>query len=358
MKSDRIRVALVGAGATGLEVGRSLARRNDAELVAAVDNDPAKAGRRLGELAGVDGLDVPVQDDLGGITSDLVDVAVVTVGSTVASVTPVIEQLADAGVDVISLCEELAYPWFDDPAGSERLHTAGLRNGTSILATGCNPGFLMDTLPILVSGAMQTVERVAIERTTDLSPYGPLLGKFGFGLPPEEHAARTSDDIVGHIGFRQSIAHLAHVLGWRLDAIEVDAPEPLIITQAERSGAYLRLPAGTVAAVRHRARGMVGGEPVVSCLANFGFLEPGDGLSPGDHWRFEGGGRTVELEAPSGFESWSTTIAVLVNTIGALATAPAGLLSTSDIPVGALAAKGDRLAPPARAAATVPGAGR
>ncbi len=340
-----IRVALVGCGATGLEVGRALAGRADAGLVAAVDTDPAKAGRDLGELLGGDPLDVAVRGDLDALTGDDVDVAVVTVGSTIASVTPVIEALTAAGIDVISLCEELAFPWFDDPAGADRLHRHAERHGASILATGCNPGFLMDTLPIVVSAGMRTVERVSIERTTDLSAYGPLLAKFGFGLPPEEHAARTADDVVGHIGFRQSIAHLAHALGMELDAIEVDAPEPTVIAGEERTGAILRIPAGTVAAVRHAARGIVDGEPAISCVANFGFLAPGDPLTRGDRWRFEGAGRVVELESPTGFDSWETTIAVLVNSIGALPRAPGGLLTMSDIPVGALAAKGARLAP-------------
>ena len=343
---DKTRVALIGCGATGLEIGRSLVGRSDAELVAAVDTDPAKAGRPLGELLGTDTLEPSVRAELEGLTAEDVDVAVVTVGSTVASVTPVLERLAAAGIDVISLCEELAYPWFDDPAGAARLHRHAERHRTSILATGCNPGFLMDTLPIVVSASMQTVERVSIERTTDLSPYGPLLGKFGFGLSPEEYAARSrSGDVVGHIGFRQSIAHLAHALGLELEAIEVDAPEPVVVAAAERRGAILRVPAGTVAAVRHTARGIVAGEAAISCLANFGFLAPEDGLERGDRWRFEGAGRTVELSSATGFDSWETTIAVLVNLIGALGGAPSGLLTMSDIPVGALAAKGSRLAP-------------
>jgi 4-hydroxy-tetrahydrodipicolinate reductase len=341
-----IRVALVGVGATGLEIGRSLLGREGAELVAAVDTDPAKAGRTVGELLGDERADTPVRSDLGELSGDDVDIAVVTVGSTMASVAPVLERLASAGIDAISLCEELAFPWYDEPEASARLHRHAVEHGTSVLATGCNPGFLMDTLPIVVSAAMQVVERVSIVRTTDLSAYGPLLGKFGFGLDPAEHARRTSADIVGHIGFRQSIAHLAHVLGWQLDAIEVDAPEPVVVTATERSGAHLRLPAGSVAAVRHEARGVLDGEAVITCVANFGFLAPEDELRTGDRWRFEGAGRTVELESPDGFDSWATTIAVLVNVIGAVAAAPAGLLTMSDLPVGALAAKGRATAPP------------
>jgi 2,4-diaminopentanoate dehydrogenase len=342
---DKTRVALIGCGATGLEIGRSLLGRSDAELVAAVDTDPAKVGRPLAELLGDDALEPSVRAGLEGLTAEEVDVAVVTVGSTVVSVTPVLEPLAAAGIDVISLCEELAYPWFDDPGGAARLHRHAERHRTSILATGCNPGFLMDTLPIVVSASMQAVQRVSIERTTDLSAYGPLLGKFGFGLTPEEHSARIGGDVVGHIGFRQSIAHLAHALGLELEAIEVDAPEPIVVAAAERSGAILRIPAGTVAAVRHTARGIVAGEAAISCLANFGFLAPEDGLAQGDRWRFEGAGRTVELASATGFDSWETTIAVLVNLIGALGCAPSGLLTMSDLPVGALAAKGSRLAP-------------
>jgi hypothetical protein len=357
MKSDRIRVALVGVGATGREVGRSLLARTDAQLVAAVDTDPGKAGMTLGELLESNAADLPLRADLDGLSRDDVDVAVVTVGSTMTSVTPVLERVAAAGIDTISLCEELSYPWFDDSERAERLHRHAERHGVSILATGCNPGFLMDTLPIVLSAAMQVIDRVSIERTTDLSPYGPLLDKFGFGLRPEAYAQRTADEVVGHIGFRQSIAQLAHALGWDLDAIDVNPPEPLIVTDVARSGAFLHLQAGTVAAVRQTATGIVTGEPAITCVARFGFIQPQDGLSPGDRWRFEGGGRTLEVASPTGFDSWETTIALLLNLIGAVASAPPGLLTMSDFPVGALAAKGTRLAPPVRPAERVKSSG-
>jgi 4-hydroxy-tetrahydrodipicolinate reductase len=349
--TDTIRVALVGCGATGLEVGRSLLRRDDADVVAAVDTDPAKTGRALADLLGAGAPDVQVGDDLDALASGAVDVAVVTVGSTVESVAPVLERIASAGIDAISLCEALGYPWYDDPRAAQKLHRHAERNGTSILATGANPGFLMDTLPIVLSASLQSVERISIERTTDLSAYGPLLEKFGFGLTLDEYARRVGRDVVGHIGFRQSIAQVAHALGWQLERIEVDDPEPLIVTDAERSGAILRLPAGTVVAVRHRARGIAGGAVVIECLANFGFLREGDPLTPGDRWRLEGAGRAVEVASATGFDSWATTISVLVNLIGAVAAAPAGLLTMSDLPVGALAAKGNRLAPVRPAAA-------
>jgi 2,4-diaminopentanoate dehydrogenase len=333
-----IRVAMVGCGATGTEVARAIAGREGVEVVAAIDTDPAKAGAVLG-------------DGLPEVAADLeaaagADVAVVTVGSTITSVTPVLEAVTAAGMDAVSLCEELAFPWFDDPEGARRLHAHAERHGASILATGANPGFLMDTLPIVLSAGLRTVRRVTIDRTTDLSAYGPLLGKFGFGLTPGEHAAAA--DVVGHIGFRQSIAHLAHALGLQLEAIEVDAPVPIVVAERERRGAILRVPAGGVAVVRHAARGIVAGEAAIACTAVFGFLADGDPVRRGDTWRLEGDGRVVELASPTGFDSWETTIAVLVNSIGALPALAPGLRTTSDLPVGALAAKGRRLLPAGR----------
>ena len=42
MTTDRIRVALVGVGATGLEAGRAVLGREDAELVAGVRHRPGQ----------------------------------------------------------------------------------------------------------------------------------------------------------------------------------------------------------------------------------------------------------------------------------------------------------------------------
>ena len=52
----------------------------------------------------------------------------------------------------MSSCEELSYPFVSSPVAAERIDKAAKENGVTVLGTGINPGFLMDTLPIVLTG--------------------------------------------------------------------------------------------------------------------------------------------------------------------------------------------------------------
>ncbi|MFF8844051.1 hypothetical protein ACF08N_15235 [Streptomyces sp. NPDC015127] len=140
-------------------------------------------------------------------------------------------------MNVVSICEELRDPGLSHPELVERLDRAAKLNGVSVLGTGCNPGGLMDTLRVVVSGLTTRVESIAIRRTADMSRYGAILAKFGLGLSPDEFLARRDMGRVrGHVGFAQSIAAIARGLEWTLDKIEVDAAEPDIVAAEDRQG--------------------------------------------------------------------------------------------------------------------------
>jgi 4-hydroxy-tetrahydrodipicolinate reductase len=338
----KTRVALVGIGATGLEVGRLLAERSDATVVAAIDRDPAKVGRPLSEVLSTEASDVVVGDDIAALSSDDVDVAVVTVTSHMDVITPLLSGLARAGINAVSLCEELSYPWVHHPDQATILDDEARANGVSIVSTGCNPGFLLDTLPIVLSSAMQRVDRIDARRRCVLTGYGPLLDKFGLGLSPADFEAALGDTVIGHVGFHQSLAHVCARMGWNLDRTEVDLPRAIVIADAPRKGAYVDVPAGTVAGVEHCARAICDGEVVVEYVGYFGFFEDGDDVPHGDEWRLTGDGRELVFGSDAGVDSWETTIAELVNLIEPTAAARPGLLTTTDLPVAALAAKGAR----------------
>jgi len=51
-KPSRARVALVGLGPIGIEVGKALVDRAGTEILGAVDPAPDKAGRHLSDLIG------------------------------------------------------------------------------------------------------------------------------------------------------------------------------------------------------------------------------------------------------------------------------------------------------------------
>jgi hypothetical protein len=332
-------VVLVGLGSVGVDVGRTLCRRDDCVVVGALDIQPALQGRDVGAVLGVGGSRGVVVDSIDALPR--ADVAFVATTSFVEPIEPLITDLLSHGYNVVSICEELGYPAHAHPEFSARVDNVARANGRSVLGTGCNPGMLMDTLPLLLSSLTQRVDSVQIERATQMVHYGHILGKFGIGLTePAFVQAQGEGRVIGHVGFTESIAALASGLGWELDTIEVDNPAPAFLTDTERIGDNIIVASGTIAAVRHAARGIRDGEPVIEVAVHFGFFEDGDPVVPGDRWLIEGEEQTLEFLAPRGLDSLQSTVAVASNAITAIVDAMPGLRTMADLPVAAVASKG------------------
>lgn len=216
----------------------------------------------------------------------------------------------------------------------------------TVLGTGCNPGMVMDTLPLLLSTLTQRVDCVTLRRTAQMGRYGAILSKFGLGLSPEEFdTERAAGNVMGHVGFEQSIAALAAGLGWVLDEIVVHPVRPAVIADTPRHGDHIEIAAGTVAVVVHQAQGVRDGETLVDLVTHFGIVDQADGIPPGDALRLEGE-QPIEISAPSGYESFLSTVAVACNVALAAVAAKPGLRTMSDLSVSALASKGTRLIRP------------
>src|SRR6187431_3066286 len=111
-KTGPIRVIHFGLGPIGAAVVRQVASRRGFKIVGAVDIDPAKAGRDLGEVAGVGrALRVKVSDDAKKtIKATKPDVVVLCTLSSLKKVLPQMEQILKLKVPIVSTTEELAYP--------------------------------------------------------------------------------------------------------------------------------------------------------------------------------------------------------------------------------------------------------
>ncbi|XVQ08617.1 Gfo/Idh/MocA family oxidoreductase [Spirillospora sp. CA-255316] len=337
------RVVLVGLGVTGLAMARSLLRRTDFEVVGAADRNPRTLGEDLGVLLHTGSAGVTVTEHIEHLPP--ADLAIVATTSDLNQVADTLLPLLKRSYNVLSICEELAYPWTSHPEAAERLDTAAKANGVTVLGSGANPGILMDTLPLLLSALTQRVERVVIRRRTNMSRYGAILAKFGLGLSPERFAeAQAASRVAGHHGFEQAISAVASGLGWDLDAIEVDQVVPSIVSDGVRVGEHATIEPGCISAVTHAARGVLAGVAVIDLEIMFGFFDPGDPVAPGDEYRIEGAEQVVDLSSAVGFESFLSTIATAVNTAAAVVDAAPGLLSMGDLPARAIASKGARLA--------------
>lgn len=219
--SPPVRVLLVGLGAIGGMAAAECLASPAFEVVGAVD--PLRAGERLGSV------DVAASLDPGAHQPD---VAMLCTASTLSRVEADLEDLAGAGVDVVSTCEQLTLPWFTDPVIAGRIDEAARAAGTTILGCGVNPGLVMDVLPVMCASASMRRTAVTVRRSVDLGRRRPQLrDKLGVGLPAadwqrlQEHEGAP----FGHFGLVESARLLAVGLDWpitsstfRRDAVVAD----------------------------------------------------------------------------------------------------------------------------------------
>ncbi len=296
-------------------------------------------------MLSVPDLPVRVNNDLDLLLASYPDVAVVATTSLLTELAPTALALLASGISVVSICEELSCPYESHPDLARQLDRAARDSGATLLGTGVNPGLLMDTLPLALSSLLTRVDRIEVQRAADMSGYDGIVSKFGLGLTRADFEAQVAaGQVTGHHGFAQSLAELARGLGIAVNAYEVGPVQAALITSMDRTGRCRRLRAGSVAVVQHQARALAGGRPVIELSAHFGFFLPGDPIPLGDHWRLEGKPRDIEFSAPTGIDSFHSTVSVTANVATAVPAAPPGLITMADLPVTALASKGSLLA--------------
>jgi len=324
-----IRTLHIGVGHMGAEIVRVATRRTNLEIVGAVDVDPNKVGSDLGQIVGLERpLRIPVS---GSIEEALArakpDIAIVTTGSHIPQVYDQLYQLIVGGLHVISTCEELSFPWLQHPEQAQELDCLASAHGVTVLGTGVNPGFVMDKLPVTLTGVCQDVRSISITRALDSAKRRlPLQKKTGAGLSVVEFEAKVQAKTIRHIGLPESLALVAKALGWALDDVE-DKIEPVVADRPIASE-FIRVAPGQVAGLHQTARGMIDGREVISLdLWMVLHME-----NPRDEVRIEGI-PPLHMVIPGGTHGDRATAAMVVNSIALVAAAKPGLLTVLDLPV-------------------------
>jgi 4-hydroxy-tetrahydrodipicolinate reductase len=331
---ENVKVIFWGLGAMGGGMARDIIQnKKGIEIVGAIGSNPSKIGKDLGDVLEVGKkLGVTVSGDPAEVLKIKADIVVHSTDSFVKNVFPQLIQIVEAKKNAVTIAEQMAAPAATSPDLAEKLDKAAKANGVTILGTGVNPGFVLDTLIVTLSGGCQVVNKVWAARINDLSPFGPTVMKTqGVGSTVEEFKKGVADGtIVGHIGFQESIHMIAKSLGWKLDKIE-ETREP-IITQVARETPHVKVKAGDVAGCRHIARGYMGGKEVIT-LEHPQQIHPQMGdVKTGDYIKLEGTpgmSWSDESEIPGGIG----TMAAAVNMIPQVINAEAGLKGMLDLPV-------------------------
>lgn len=317
-----------GIGPIGAEIARLAASRGGVEIVGAVDIDPAKVGKDLGDVIGLGRqLGVTVTSDaakLFAITP--ADVVMHTTGSYLPQVLPQLEQIIDAGVNIVSTCEELAYPAAQHPLLAEALEQRCRARGVSVLGTGVNPGFVMDTLALVMSGVCQDVRAVHCERVVNASlRRQPLQQKIGSGLTSEQFQELVEARKVRHVGLYESIVMIAAGLGWSLDDV-TETTSPMIAERPIHTD-YFDVQPGFVTGVNQVGTGYRAGEALITLSLRM-YLDAPD---PHDAVRIEGT-PPVDLVLRGGTHGDRATSALVVNSAPRVVAAAPGLLTMKDLP--------------------------
>jgi hypothetical protein len=327
--NKKLKIAQFGLGPIGVATLKLAASKPWAQVIGGIDIDPAKAGRDLGDLTGVRGLrSLAVYQSIEQLFAHgKPDIIFHTAVSRFRAAYPQLEEIARHGISVVSSCEELLFPQLRKPALARRLDGICRRTGARIVAAGVNPGFVMDVLPLCLSGVSCNVRAVHVQRVVNASTRrGPLQRKIGSGLPPEEFRRRLRQGKVGHAGLRESLALIAHTLGWKTQRI-TERGDAVLAERAIHTS-YVAVKKGLTCGLHQRAEAKVNGRIVLTLDLKM-YLDAAD---PHDAIQIVGD-PPIELRINCGVAGDQATAGALVNTARRLLSAMPGLLLVTDLPL-------------------------
>lgn len=180
-----VKVVLYGVGAVGSLIAKFLLEKKGVEIVGAVDIAKDKVGKDLGEVLGLERkLGVKVSNDVDAVLAKTkADIAIHTTSSFLKDTYSQIASIVKNGVKVISTCEELSYPYSTEPELAKKLDTLAKKHNVTVLGTGINPGFLMDTLVITLSAVCEKIDKIEATRVMNAATRRlPFQKKIGAGL--------------------------------------------------------------------------------------------------------------------------------------------------------------------------------
>jgi len=262
--TDRKRVVVWGTGFVGKLVIPEIIRHPVFELVGVGVNDPAKAGRDVGEICGIPPVGITATNDVEELISLRPD-ALVHYGPTAAHAQDNIALMGAflrAGIDV---CSTAMTPWVWpsmtlNPAPWIEPITEACRTGrSSCFTTGIDPGFANDLLPMTLMGLCGEVRSVnALEILDYINYEGDYEDEMGIGRSPEFVPLLEHTDILV-MSWGATVPMMAHAVGIELD--EITTTWEKWVTEKSVTTAKGIIEPGCVAAIRFTIDGIFRGEP-------------------------------------------------------------------------------------------------
>lgn len=309
--------------------------RKGFNVVAAIDTNPDYIGKDVGEIVGLGkSIGIKVTDNVPSILKDVKgDVVSVATVTKLESLYKQIKPFINAGFNIVSIAEELAYPWLTYPELAKEIDENAKAHNVTVVGSGVNPGFDMDLLPIHFSSACFNVEKIKIQRVVDFSIYSPVRGKLRFGIKPKEFRKGVKEGKIPlHTGFLESMTMISDALGWKLD--NISESWEMIVSRSLRKTLMYTVEPGTTAGWKQTAVGSIKGEAKI-IMEMYCVITPNleeDGIEPGNTTWIDGEPSLVLITKGSTQRGELCTTGRLVNIIPAVINAKPGLISVTNLP--------------------------
>lgn len=323
-----IRILQIGLGPLGIKTYQYIAEKQSMRTVAAVDINPDLRNKDLGEISGGKANGVLIQQEIAAVKNlSEVDAVVLTTSSSMKSIAPQLDHILDFKLPIVSTCEELTFPWKNDARLADQIDSKAKKQGVAIVSTGVNPGFMMDTLPSMLTGVCKQVDYIHVNRTQDASIRRlPFQQKIGAGLSLEDFEKKKQTGTLRHVGLTESMQFIAESVGWELDHTE-DIISP-VIAEADTQTSSMFIPAGHALGVRQVGRASYKGTEKIKLI-----FEAAVGTGKAFDEIKITGQPDINSRIEGGVHGDIATCSIVLNTIPKILTASPGLKTMRDIPI-------------------------
>ncbi|OBB03491.1 dihydrodipicolinate reductase [Mycolicibacterium fortuitum] len=344
-----LRTVIWATGGVGSIVIDALTQRPDLELVGVWVHSAAKVGRDAGELAGRAPLGVTATDDADALIALSPDCVVYAASGPDrdAGAVPDYLRLLNAGINVVSTTSTaLVYPpAYYSAEWREQLEAAAKAGNSSFYASGVFPGFASDQLALMLATQSKKIDRITVTEVS-LNDHYPvadvMIDGMGFGRSLDFEPMLKTPGFI-EMAWKAPIHLMADALGAEVSEIRGSLDRRSADRDIEV--AFGTIPAGTCGAVCTRAAGVVNGREAIVIEH---IIRMSRDVAP--DWpasEFDATYR-VDIEGDpdihcamnlgedeghgAGRAAMAATAMRVVNAIPYVVDAPAGLLSSLDIP--------------------------
>ncbi len=350
MSTRLARVVAWSTGGVGAAAVDAIIRRPDLELVGVWVHSADKVGQDAGELAGGEPIGVTATDDAGALIALAPDCVVYSASGPERDAAAVRDylRLLEVGINVVSTSStSLVYPpAYFAPDWYNQLDAAAKSGGASFYGSGIFPGFASDQLALLMSTQSKNIQCITASEVA-LNDHYPvadvMMDGMGFGRPLSFEPMLKTPGFI-EMAWKAPIYLMAAGLGVEIEEIKGTLDREL--SDRDIEVAFGTIPVGTCGAVRTRAAGVVNGREAIVIEH---IIRMARDVAP--EWPRSDSDATYRVDIVgdpdihceltlgepeghgAGRAAMTSTAMRVVNAVPYVIDAPAGLLSSLDIPM-------------------------